>query len=171
MTTNDTTNPMTPEPPSGFARARRWALIALPVLVVGAAAAANAHAFGPGGRHGFSPERMQAMVEKRVDRMLERVDATDDQKVRIKNALARTKPELTALAAERTKLREAAHKALAAPTVDANEVERLRRETMQLAERGSTLISRTLVEVAQVLNPEQRKELLETWQGRRGGGR
>ena len=167
MESNDTPTPMTSDRPRRFARVRGWALLALPVIVGGAAAAANAHAFGPHGR-GFSPERMQAMIEKRVDRMLDRVDATDDQKVRIKNALARTKPELIALATERTKLREAAHKALSADQVDGNEVERLRRETMQLAERGSTLISRTLVEVSQVLNPAQRKELLEAWQG---GGR
>jgi hypothetical protein len=45
--------------------------------------------------------------------------------------------------------------------VNAGEIERVRREGIQLADRASTSLSRALVEVAGVLNPEQRKELLQ----------
>lgn len=149
-------------------RVRRWLVAGIPVLLVGAAFALQAPAFAAWGRHGLSPERMERMIDKRVDHVLDDVDATADQKARIKAALARAKPELKALLDERVRLRQAAHTALAAERVDPGEVERLRAETVKLAERGSALLSRTLTEVAQVLQPAQRRELLEHWKHRGG---
>lgn len=162
----------TDTPDSGPARrftgARRWLVAGIPALLLGAVLAAQAPAFAAWGRHHLSPERMERMLDRHVEDVLDDVDATADQKSRIKASLARAKPELKALMAERAKLRLAAHAALAADHVDAGEVERLRGETMKLAERGSALLSRTLTEVAQVLQPAQRRELLEHWKRRSG---
>jgi periplasmic protein CpxP/Spy len=151
-------------------RRRRWLLFAAPVALIGGTLATSAYAFGPG-RHGWGgdPERMEKMVDRRVDRMLDGIDATDDQKARVKGTIARLRPQLRALRADKQKLHEAGAKALSADRVDPNEIERLRRETLKLAERGSTLVSGALVEIAQVLNPEQRRELLEHFQ-KRGHG-
>jgi periplasmic protein CpxP/Spy len=150
---------------------RRWLLFAAPVALIGGTMATSAFAFGPGwhGWGGGDPEKMEKMVDRRVDRMLDSIDASADQKTRVKGTIARLRPQLRALRAEKHKLHEAGAKALAADRVDPNEIERLRREALKLAERGSTLVSGGLVEIAQVLNPEQRRELLEHFQ-RHGGG-
>jgi periplasmic protein CpxP/Spy len=149
---------------------RRWLFVALPaVLIGGGLLGAQAYAFGPGGRHGhMSHEQMQRFMEKRVDRVLDQVDASDDQKTRIKGTLARLAPEMKALHDEKAKLHEAGKKALLAENVDASEVERLRREVLRLADRGTTLVSRAMVEVATVLRPDQRKELVEHMEEHRG---
>lgn len=150
---------------------RRWwllAAIAVPALLLGAVGVTRAaHAFGPGLRD-LDPARAQAIIGKRVDRLLDRVDATADQRNRIKAALQRAAPQMLAMRAEKEKLRAAMGKALAADRVDPNEIERLRRDTMKLAEQGSTLLSQTLIEVSQVLEVDQRLELMAMWQRRFG---
>jgi periplasmic protein CpxP/Spy len=163
-----------PIPARGRGPGRRWLFVALPALLIGGGLlGARAYAFGPGGwGHGnMSPEQMHKFVEKRIDRVLDEVDATADQRTRIKGTLARLVPEMKALHDEKARLHEAGKKALLADTVDATEVERLRREVLRLADRGSTLVSRALVEVGGVLRPDQRKELfahIEEHRGRRG---
>jgi Spy/CpxP family protein refolding chaperone len=148
------------------ARSRRWLFVAIPGILLGALLGAQAYAFGPGGRHGhLSPERMERMIDRRLDGMLDRIDATADQRTRIKGTVARLKPEIKGLHEEKAKLHEAGRKALEASTLDPGEIERVRREAIKLADRGSSVMTRALVEVAGVLTPEQRKELLEHFQG------
>jgi periplasmic protein CpxP/Spy len=164
---NETTNT---QPRLPRARGRRWLVFAAPVALIGGTLATSAYAFGPG-RHGWGgdPEKMEKMVDRRVERMLDGIDATDDQKARVKGSIARLRPQMRALRAEKQKLHEAAARALGADRVDPNEIERLRREALKLAERGSTLVSTAVVEISQVLNVEQRREILEHVQ-RHGGG-
>jgi periplasmic protein CpxP/Spy len=163
---NDT---VTTAPRPALARRRRWLLLALPAILLGGALGAQAYAFGPGGRHGdLSPEQMHRFFERRMERVLDSIDATDDQRARIKGTFARLHPEMKALHEEKARLHEAGKKALAADTIDAGEVERLRREVVKLADRGSTLVSRALVEVGGVLTVEQRKELLSHVQRHHG---
>jgi Spy/CpxP family protein refolding chaperone len=162
--TDTNTTPST-SPATKTTRARRWLLLALPAVLLGTAVGASAYAIGPDG--GPSPEHMDRFFEHRLDRMLENVNATADQKTRIKAIVARVRPELKTLAEQKAKLHAAGKNALLADRIDANEVERVRRETMALADRGSSLMSRTLVEIGGVLTPQQRKELAEKIESRR----
>jgi periplasmic protein CpxP/Spy len=157
-------------PPTRPRGSRRWLFLALPALLLAGAGAlgARAYAFGPGGHGDMSPEQMHRFVERRIDRVLDGVDATDDQRTRIKGTLGRLHPEMKALHEEKHKLRAAAHKALAADNLDAAEVERLRRELLKLADRGTGLVSRALVEVGTTLTPDQRREVLEHIERRHG---
>jgi periplasmic protein CpxP/Spy len=160
---NDT-SPADPRPVP--TRSRRWLFLVLPAVLLGGALGARAYAFGPGGRGGdLSPEQMQRFIERRMDRVLDSIDATDDQRARIKGTFARLQPEMKALHEEKARLREAGKKALSADPIDAAEVERVRRDVIKLADRGSSLVSRALVEVGGVLNLEQRKELLSHIEG------
>jgi Spy/CpxP family protein refolding chaperone len=170
MTDSNDTLETQDQPIPARRRGRRWLFVALPaVLIGGGLLGAQAYAFGPGGRHGnMSPEQMQKFAEKRVERVLDQVDATDDQRARIKGTLSRLIPEMKALHDEKAKLHEAGKKALLADNVDAAEVERLRREVLRLADKGTTLVSRAVVEVATVLRPDQRKELFEHIEEHRG---
>jgi len=163
MTENQTNPSLTLRRPS-----RRWLFVAMPAVLLGGLLGAQAYAFGPRGRD-LSPEQMEKMVDRRVEHLLDKVDATADQRTRIKATVARLKPEMKALHDERAKLHDAGKKALAADPVNAGEIERLRREAIQLADRTSASLSRALVEVAGVLNPEQRKELLQMVEQRHRG--
>jgi periplasmic protein CpxP/Spy len=161
MTDSNQNDTITTAPRPALARRRRWLLLALPAVLLGGTLGAQAFAFAPAGRHGdLSPEQMQRFIERRMERVLDSIDATDDQRARIKGTFARLHPEMKALHEEKAKLHEAGKKALAADAIDAGEVERLRREVVKLADRGSTLVSRALIEVGGVLTAEQRKELL-----------
>lgn len=137
----------------------RWLLVALPALLLGGTLASQAYAFPHG--HGGTPEEHQAFVQKRVDRMLEKVKATDDQKTRIHAALDSARPQFQALRAERQKLHQQAAAALTADQVDPNTIEQLRQQGVKLADQSSAIMSRTLVQVANILTPAQRKEAME----------
>ncbi len=148
---------------------RRWLFVALPAVLLGGALGARAYAFGPGG-HGrnFSPEQMEKMMDRRVEHLLDRVKATPDQRTKIQATVARLKPELKTLHDEHAKLHEAGQKALTSDPVNAGELERVRREAIQVADRTSSSISRALVEVASVLTPDQRKEVAQLMQEHHG---
>ena len=163
MTTVDENQAVTTRPGPARARRRRWLFLAAPALLLGGLLGAKAYAFGPRGEP--SPEQM----ERGIDRALDHLDATPDQRTRIKATLGRLLPEAKALYAEKTRLREAGRAALAADPIDENEVERLRREVLKLADKGSSLMSRAVVEVGGVLTPQQRKQALNMLEGRRHG--
>jgi Spy/CpxP family protein refolding chaperone len=60
---------------------------------------------------------------------------------------------------------------LAQPTIDRAALEALRANQLQLAEQASRRLTQALADVADVLTPEQRKQLAERagrWHGRRG---
>ncbi len=157
----------TPRPPAPPRRpGRRWLFLALPAVLLGGALGARAYAFGP--RGDMSPEQMDRFIERRIEGFLDGVDATDDQRTRIKATLARLRPEMKALHADKARLRDAGKKALAANPLDAAEVERLRREVLALADKGTSLMSRALVEVGNTLTPEQRREVLQHLERRHG---
>jgi periplasmic protein CpxP/Spy len=165
MTDTNQNDEITTEPRPRPARSRRWLFLALPAVLLGGALGARAYAFGPGGPGDLSPEHMQRFIERRMDRVLDSIDATADQRARIKATFARLHPEMKALHEEKARLRDAGKKALAAEAIDAAEVERVRREVVKLADRGSSLVSRAVVEVGGILTPDQRKELLSHFEG------
>jgi Spy/CpxP family protein refolding chaperone len=110
---------------------------------------------------------------QRVHRMLEAAGATDTQKAQIKAAWDNLRPQLRAVRQEHQKLRESLQQALAAPSIDPVNIEKLRRESVQLMDRRSSLITQGMVASAQVLTPEQRQKVLEAmrkrpWPGRPG---
>ena len=147
-----------PRPSAKRRFASRW-LLALPLagLLVGGAAVAQAHgggAFGGGGRG-----EMGEFMAFRMHKLLDSVGATDAQKAQIKAAWQPLRPQLQAVHADGMKVRQQLAAALTAPTIDRAEVERLRKESLQLADRASTLFTQGILSTAQVLTPEQRQKV------------
>ena len=135
---------------------RRWWLLAIPLVVLlGASAVKAAGRWGHHGGDGIMGEMMAA----RIHHALDAVGATDAQKAQVTATWQALRPQLQALHGDGAKLREQLQQALTGPSVDSAQVERLRKDALALADRGSALISQGLVSTAQTLTPDQRQKL------------
>lgn len=161
--------------PSSQPRAGRrrwwWLLAVVPVtLAVGIGAATYAVAgpfgFGPAA----SPEQHKEMMERRLDRALGLVKATDSQRTAIKAIFARAFTELAPIHQEKRRLHDDFATAFAAEPLDRAGVEKLRLQTTALVDRGSQVLSKALLDAAGVLTPEQRKTLVDRLHDLHGPG-
>lgn len=163
----------TPSPQSG-GRTRRRLLSGLALggvvgALLGGAASAWSHAGFPGGWHGrgwchasaVDPAAQQERIAFATDWMLNRVEATPDQRENVKAIVARVIQDLAPLRAQHGQHRDAFLTALAQPSVDSAALEQLRRAELDLADQASARILAGLTEVSAVLTPEQRTRLLE----------
>jgi|KBSSwiStaDraftv2_1062776.scaffolds.fasta_scaffold975723_1 Spy/CpxP family protein refolding chaperone len=123
---------------------------------------------GPG--HGWcSHKRMSAMTpEERAARadfgtewVLGKVDATPEQKTRIKSIVQDALKDLTQLREQHVKNRDAFMSALSQQTVDRDALKQIRASEMQLAESASDRFVNAIADAADVLTPEQRAKLVE----------
>jgi protein CpxP len=128
--------------------------------------------YGPGGGHG--PGMMHGgqggpgwMMDGMMYRMLDRVNATPEQRAQIKQIVDRSAAEMRAQHESGRALRDQALALFAQPTVDANAAEALRQKQLALHDAGSKRMLQTMIEVSRVLTPEQRKQMTETVQQRR----
>jgi periplasmic protein CpxP/Spy len=125
---------------------------------------------GMGGPHGFggSPEQHKAFMQKRLDRMLDAVNATDSQRTAIKSIFERAFTELQPIHQSHQRLHEDIVKALTADTVDRTAVEKLRIQATALMDRASQSITKALADAAEVLTPEQRRAAAKLIQEQHG---
>jgi periplasmic protein CpxP/Spy len=120
------------------------------------------------GNHGFFPGR----IERMLDRVLDRVDASSEQRQKITRIAERTADDIFALREKHLSARKQLHEVLAAPAIDRAKLEALRAEQLQLADTASKRITESVAEAAEVLNAAQRAELsrqIERWQRWRRG--
>ena len=126
------------------------------LLAVTTGAAWLSHEHGPGGLRGRHDWRLGA------EWVLRYVDATGEQEQRILAILDAAAPELEAMR-ERHDARYAAWgAALASDVVDRDVLEGLRASEIERADAASQRLVATLADLADVLTPEQRAELLGT---------
>jgi periplasmic protein CpxP/Spy len=150
-----------------FSRTRRGILfVALPALALASVAGvmSSARAAGPAGDEAGGPGPM-----RRMHRILDRVGATQGQRDQIRAIWTGLRPQLRAARAEHQNLRQQMVGALTAPSINAADVERLRKQAMTNADKISSLMTQGIVASAQVLTPEQRK--LAQQEIANGGGR
>jgi Spy/CpxP family protein refolding chaperone len=137
-----------------FSRTRRGILLlVLPALALAGVGGwvSSARAGGPDGDEaGAGPMR-------RMHRILDRVGATQRQRDQIRAIWTGLRPQLRAVRADQKSLRQQMVAALTAPSINAGDVERLRKQTMANADKMSGLITQGIVASAQVLTPDQRK--------------
>ena len=153
-----------------------WLLLSVPVLLLGAGfcavraqAADDGFGFGPpafGG--GGTPEQHKAFMEKRLDRMLGMLNATDSQRTAIKAIFERMFTEMQPVHQTHERLHQDIVKALTADTIDRTAVEKLRVQVTALVDQGSQVFSKALLDAAQVLTPEQRQTLAKFIQEHHG---
>jgi Spy/CpxP family protein refolding chaperone len=158
---------------------RRAAIATVVVTVAtGIGLAALAHGHGPGGWHhrGFMGAHLDpAKLDEHLDRMLKHlyveVDATDVQKQQLAPIVKAAARDLLPMRDRIHDARQQAVTLLSQPTVDRAALEALRAGQLQLAEQASRRLTQALADAADVLTPEQRKQLAERagrWHGRHG---
>ena len=126
---------------------------------------------GMRGRMGFGMARMMypGAIERRVNRILGIVDASTEQKQKVRAIFEKAANDLYAERDKRIENRRATAEALGAATIDHAKVEQLRQDRMKLADATSKRFTDALVEAAEVLTPAQRADLAARMQRRRGG--
>lgn len=158
----------------GKGRARKW-VVAVALVTLGAgggalatiAVDAGAHS---GWRHGSwmhgrdhmaTPERAVERVQRVSAWALGSVDATDEQRERIDAILASAVDDLFPLRDEHRAHHRDLIAELARPQVDSAGLERIRAAELALVEKASGRLVDATVAIAEVLDPEQRRQLVE----------
>ncbi|MGF1620645.1 MAG: Spy/CpxP family protein refolding chaperone [Rhodomicrobiaceae bacterium] len=112
------------------------------------------------------PERMAERIDRRVEKVLSRVDATDEQKQKVSAAAKSAISDLAALGIEPGEARGKLIELMRADTIDPAAFEALRAEQVAKMETASKRLVTALTDAASALTPEQRRELTERWQRR-----
>ena len=179
--TNETNE--TNQPDSGRPR-RPWRRIAIATLIGGMMAGVGMKAFAHGGGpfgggfgHGgwhmgpgnqMDPEAMKRRVDASVRWMLADINATEAQQQRIADIVGATMKEMAPLREKHREARRSVMELLAKPNVDRTALEAIRAQEMQSADAMSKRFVQSLADIADVLTPEQRAQLAEKMQQRRG---
>lgn len=137
---------------------RSWRFLApaLAVLTLGggvATTAAYAHPAGQaeaGGEMGFGA--------RRLERLLDKVNATPAQRTQIEGIWNNLRPQLAANHQQHQALHQQMAAAFTAPTVDPARIEQLRQQSMGFENQRSQLFTQGLVQTAQVLSQAQRQQ-------------
>lgn len=148
-------------------RPRRFGLWLLgPVvaaLALGGVSISAAHAQATGEGQQVDPTDAGAMaggfMARRMERMLDKVGATASQRSQIEAIWSGLRPQLKAMHQQHGAVRQQLVGALTAATINPSTVEQLRQQSMTLANRSSTLLTQGFVQTAQVLTPDQRRQV------------
>lgn len=143
---------------------RTFKILAAGVLIGGFAIAGTAVAGGRGHscHDNMTAEAATERAQRAADHVLDEVDATETQRDAIDAILADTAPQLVALHAEGAPLREKAAEALS--RADRAGLEAARRSALALVERASAEVVDAALDIAEVLQPEQRETLYGLYQ-------
>ena len=134
-------------------------------LAAGAWAAPGGPA-GPAGPGLMGPGAMGGpgsggMFEGMLQRLLDRVNATPEQRTQIQQILQANAGDLRAQHEAGRALREQVIALFAQPTVDAAALETLRQKQLAMHDAASKRMTATMLEVSRVLTPEQRKQMAD----------
>jgi Spy/CpxP family protein refolding chaperone len=125
---------------------------------------------GPGGHGDNGPGGMMGMMAGRhLDRMLDRVDATDEQRAKIRDISRAARNDIEKLTDVIRPLRKSAMDQMAAPSIDRAAVEGIRSRLSAVTDEISKRITTAMLDVATVLTPEQRAKIAAEMSSRRHG--
>lgn len=133
-------------------------------VALGAKALAAGHLGGGHRRGGLfrqDPELARGHLALMTDWVLSRVDASEDQKAQAKRVVSEAFDDLLPLMQEHRTSHESLVEEMTKANLDPEAIERLRASQVELFDRASKEISGSLTEIAEILTPEQRVELLE----------
>ncbi len=132
--------------------------VGLAALIAIGAGAAIAQGIGKGSG-GFGGHMGMRFAEHRFERIMDEIDATDEQQDKIWAIVDRTRAEMRPMGREFRGMREEVATLLSAPTIDKAAVEALRVKRIAEVDEASKKAVAAIVEAAEVLTPEQRAKL------------
>ena len=150
---------------TGRQRRPRWILMTIAgalVLVVGGMTWSAVAYSGKS----WDGDRFERFVEWKVEDMLDEVDATDEQRERVRAIATAALADMGEFHDFRREGREALVEALTQETVDREALETLRQSKLETADRASQRLLTALADAAEVLTPAQRAALAEEWASR-----
>jgi Spy/CpxP family protein refolding chaperone len=113
--------------------------------------------------HPFDADEIGFIVQHRVGRALSQVDATPEQRDKV-NAIARAAVnDVIAMRKDPSSRRDKVLTILTADTIDRSALEALRADGLNTADAASKRIVQAVEDAAEVLKPEQRRQLAEHW--------
>ena len=112
---------------------------------------------GPGGHGGHGG----GMFEGMMSRLLDRVNATPEQRTQIQQIMQTQATEMRAQREAGRALRQEAMTLFAQPTVDAAAVEAQRQKQLAMHDAASKRMTTAMLEISRVLTPEQRKQMAD----------
>ena len=127
---------------------------------------------GHHGHHGMGRQGGEAGAPRHMARMLERIGASEAQRVQIQQLSQAAAPELKAQREAGRALRDQQRQLLSAATIDTNRAEQLRMQMVDHHDKTSRRRTQLMIDIAQVLTPEQRAQLgtMMAQRGSRGHG-
>jgi protein CpxP len=136
--------------------------------LLGAAVTIGVGAYSHGGPGGWSHSGSDTTATSAIERaefatdfVLSRVNADESQRQKAKTIVRDTINALFPLKLEHQASRQAFIDALSQPSVNRAALEQIRQEEMQRANTASTRLVRAVADIADVLTPEQRTQLIE----------
>ncbi len=116
---------------------------------------------------GSEPELRAEHVEFVLDVALNRIDATGEQRLEVTAIVQGLVADMQAVAQQRDSAHDAIREILLQPSVDRAALEQLRANGILQADTASQRLAQAVADVADVLTPEQRIELMELRRFRR----
>ncbi len=175
MTTIDN-RPVSPEPPmlqqGPTGRGRPRGLLVGAALVFGLALGAGSLALAAGelDHAGWGGGMRLAFAQGAATRALDSIGATSAQEAKIHDIIAAKFADIAPDPAKRDAFRKQASDLLSAPTIDRAAVEKLRTDAVAEFDAKSKVMVEGVLEIADQLNPDQRKQLLARLEAMRPGG-
>ena len=150
---------------SGRKTRPRWILMsiagALALAIGGIACSAVAYS-----GKSWDSDKIERFVKWRVDDMLAEVEATDDQRDQVHAIVTAAVADMAEFREFKREGREALVETLTKETVDRAELEALRQQKLDVADRASQRLLTALADAVDVLTPDQRAELAAEWASR-----
>lgn len=106
---------------------------------------------------------MQERSDKMVERFGKKIDATDEQKVKLKQIAAAASAEVLPMKEQMKASADEMVQLLTAPTIDRAAVEALRSKQLTQMDTLSKSLANDLADAAEVLTPEQRAKLADDY--------
>lgn len=151
--------PTTAQPPRVHGRRRRLLIAAVAATAVLAGAFGVAHAWEAHHRWSMRDGIPVQLVEHRVDHVLDKVDATPDQKSRVNAIIEAAAHDIDPLRLQMAGTRDQAVALLEASQIDRAAIEQLRVQRVATMDKITQRLSAAIEDAADVLTPEQRAKL------------
>lgn len=150
-------------------KSRRWiaSIVAATTLFVAGIAVVAAH--GMGSNRDWSEEQIAEHIQDHVDDVLKGVDATPEQRTQVSDILKAAAHDVFSIREQHMAAHAKLKDILSAQQIDRTQLESLRQQQLQAIDSATQRISAALADAAEVLTPDQRKQLFANIEKRHHG--